>query len=64
MNYMLQTLKYVRYVIKFLTHAVIHEGARLEIDRTYSLQTELVTAIINVSFWKTLDQAHNMFDHL
>lgn len=61
---MLRTLKNVRNFITCLPHAVVHEGEHLQNYLTYYLPTELVTAIIIVSFWKELHQEHNVFYHL
>lgn len=63
-NFMFQRLKLVGSEISFVLHAVTHERERRKIDPTFKLPTAYVSAVSNISFWKSVNTAHSVYDFI
>lgn len=57
-------MKMLNSCISYLPHAVLNEWDRSQIDVTYNLPTEFVSAVSDASFWKQASNAQSVYQHI
>lgn len=63
-NLMLARLKKVSSMVSYMPHAFLHERDKLQLDTTFDLHAEFITAISGAAFWERVTTAYSLFDHI
>ena len=63
-NIMLSRMRMLSSTITYFPHALMHERERLKLDLSYELPDAFVTAVTDVSFWKRVTDAHEVYNHI
>lgn len=63
-NYMLMRLLFLKSIVTYIPHALLHDRKFYGIDESYCLPTALSDVIVDPGFWNQAEIAHSVFGHV